>query len=267
MSIFFAFFIQNTDKDKEAAEFLEDDYIELGDNEEYLHSINKSPFLYRLQNRVNRLNDGKLVWACNQRLKEIQMRSIIREIFSYFCFLTMIYLAAYSNINSNAFLQVQHLRNFFLNSKEDFTRISAVNEYWTGLENSFVSSIRAQEWYSGDAPRNLSGFINDKSNRLIGWTMMRQLRIKTDLFSTPISSICKSDYSFSNEEKSSFDLGWINQTRTISNSSSARAFMYRSGDELDTNIDVGEDATYNSGGYVYEYRGPLSDLRIIRSVC
>jgi len=36
------------------------------------------------------------------------------------------------------------------------------------MENSFVENIRAQQWYNKDAPRNLNGFFNDKTNRLIG---------------------------------------------------------------------------------------------------
>ncbi len=46
-----------------------------------------------------------------------------------------------------------------------------------------MSNIRAQQWYNGEPPRNLSGFINDKSNRLIGWATMRQLRVKPGSFS------------------------------------------------------------------------------------
>ncbi|CAF4888098.1 unnamed protein product, partial [Rotaria magnacalcarata] len=58
--------------------------------------------------------------------------------------------------------------------------ISRISEYWNWLESSFVENIRVQEWYNGQPPSNLSGYINDRSNRLIGWATMRQLRIKPD---------------------------------------------------------------------------------------
>ena len=58
-----------------------------------------------------------------------------------------------------------------------------MDQYWNWLEESFVMNIRAQNWYNGEPPRNLSGFINDKTNRLIGWATMRQLRVKPSLFS------------------------------------------------------------------------------------
>ncbi len=114
---------------------------------------------------------------------------------------------------------------FFVNEQ-----ISTINEYWSWLENSFISNLRAQEWYNNDPPRNLSGFINDKSNRLIGWSIMEQTRIAKD--------------------KCSYQPGWMNETSEISNSSIDQAFQYRINEELD-----------DSGGYIYEFRGRLSDLQ------
>ena len=90
---------------------------------------------------------------------------------------------------------------------------------------------------------------------------MRQLRVKVDLCRTQISTYCEYDYSFSNEEQQSFTPRWLKSTSTISNSSINRAFIYRTGDELDTYIYIGKHDTYNSGGYVYEFRGHLSELQ------
>ena len=78
-----------------------------------------------------------------------------------------------------------------------------------------------------------------------------------------IFSKCEDDYSFSNEEKRSFEPEWKshNQTTEVYSSSIQKAFRYQSGDELGSYISVGNHGTYGSGGYVYEYRGRLSDLR------
>jgi hypothetical protein len=64
----------------------------------------------------------------------------------------------------------------------------SINDYWSWLEDNFVKNLRAQRWYNGDEPRNLSGFISDQSSRLMGWSTMRQLRIRSGLF---ISSLCR----------------------------------------------------------------------------
>ncbi|CAF4342078.1 unnamed protein product, partial [Adineta steineri] len=142
--------------------------------------------------------------------------------------------------------------------------INTIDEYWYWLENSFVSNIRAQQWYNGDNPQYLNGFLNDKSNRFIGWATMRQLRIKSDLCADQrVILICEDSYSFSNEETQLFQPGWTNQTveDEVYSSSILNAFNYSTGDELDTYTYVGESGTYRGGGYVYEFRGSLSDMK------
>jgi polycystin 1L2 len=93
---------------------------------------------------------------------------------------------------------------------------------------------------------------------MIGWATMRQLRIKSQLCSIKIlNSTCEYDYSFSNEEKNSFEPGWENETQIRLNSTIEQAFQYKSSDELDTYVYQG----YSGGGYVYEFRGLLADIQ------
>jgi polycystin 1L2 len=137
-----------------------------------------------------------------------------------------------------------------------------INDYWSWLEESFVSNVRAQEWYNGDSPRNLSGFINDKTNRLIGWPIMRQLRVKAQPCSyEKLRSRCLDDYSLLNEEKDSFEPGWKNETNGVYSSSIIESFKYQSNEELDTYVYVGDHGSYSGNGYVYEFRGRLIDLQ------
>lgn len=54
------------------------------------------------------------------------MWSIIREFLTYFIFLTLLYFVTYSNMNQNAFLQVNHFKKFLLNSRQinnDYTQV------------------------------------------------------------------------------------------------------------------------------------------------
>ncbi len=88
--------------------------------------------------------------------------------------------------------------------------------------------------------------------------------LKSDLCSSQlILSICENDYSFSNEEKSSFQPGWLNETTREEEYSSSilKAFEYETSDELDTYVYIGEFERYSGGGYVYQFRGSLSDLQ------
>lgn len=68
---------------------------------------------------AKRLNETALRRARYQRLQEIQMWAILREIFTYAVFLSLLYTVAYSNHNVHSFTQVDHLRKYLLNSKQD----------------------------------------------------------------------------------------------------------------------------------------------------
>ena len=134
------------------------------------------------------------------------------------------------------------------------------------MEKSFVEKIRAQEWYNKDLPLNLSGYVNDKTNRLIGWSRMRQLRIKSNLCEIDKRlrkdlNNCNVDYSWKNEEKRSFSRGWINETNVFVNSSIDQSFVYQSDEKVIGNVINGKHGSYSGGGFVYEYRGRLKDLR------
>ena len=114
------------------------------------------------------------------------------------------------------------------------------------MENSFVLNVRAQEWYNGNSPRNLNGYLNDKSSRLIGWGRMRQLRIESHLCSEQkIREYCFDDYSNGNKDEDSYQPEWKrNETDEEYSSTILKAFQYQ-----------------RRRGYVYEFRGRLSEMK------
>jgi hypothetical protein len=146
LAIFFAFVCRKSNDDQEVNEYLNDNQFDLENDEEYLHSIQvslliymkifdmndiffkkNSLFIYRPPIRANRLNEAEVTWACYQRLQEISMWLILREIFIYLCFLSILCIITYSNRYSNSFLQVNHLQKYFLNSRQinlDYSKVS-----------------------------------------------------------------------------------------------------------------------------------------------
>ncbi|CAF0940715.1 unnamed protein product [Adineta steineri] len=269
LAIFFICFCRNSSNDKETIEYInEDDEFNLSNDEDSLHLPEyQSLFSSSSSKGINRLNKNEIAHARDQRLKEIQMWAIIREFLTCLVFAILVFIITYSNREQNSFLQVNHLRAYFLNQKQttvDYTKINTIDEYWYWLENSFVSNIRAQQWYNGDNPEYLNGFLNDKSNRFIGWATIRQLRVKSELcVEQRVILICEDSYSFFNEETQLFQPGWTNETieDEVYSSSILNAFNYSTSDELDTYTYVGEFGTYSGGGYVYEFRDSLSDLK------
>ena len=143
------------------------------------------------------------------------------------------------------------------------SQIATIDDSWQWLENSFVFTLRAQPWYNDAQPLHLTGFLNDKSNRMIGWATMRQVRASAVKCSVSrIQTVCASDASWLSEEQRSFTPGWLNEsTSPLTNTAINRAFQYQSSDALDTFVTIGNHGTYPGGGYVYDFRGRLSELQ------
>ena len=183
---------------------------------------------------------------------------IVRQFATYVIFLCLICLLTYFNHNPHSSDQVHHQRRYWLNTRQsnlDLRKIQTIPDYWRWLKTSFVPNLRAQPWYNGAPPQFLSGFVNDRSNRLIGWPIIRQRRIRPAVCADQrLQTVCEDDLHGTNEEMRSFEPGWINETHWKSNRSVERAFAYQSKNDW---------RSFGNGkrGYMYEFRGRQNDLR------
>ena len=267
LTIILLFFCRNRTDEKEEKEYIDEIDLEFDENQQ--ENIDSSLVTSLSTKQVNRLEKNEIDYAREQRLKEVRMWSILREFGICLLFLFLILSMTYANREENSYFQVAHFRNFFFDSetKFDYRRIFTIDDYWKWLQNSFVENVRAQNWYNDDLPKYLNGYLNDKTNRLIGWATMRQLRIKSELCSDQrLIRTCRKSYNYFNEEKESFYPGWkVNKTTDDEeeeySSSIIKSFQYSDSDDLDTYVYVGEHATYSGNGYVYEFRGSLSQLK------
>ena len=175
LAIFFTFFFRNRTNDEE---FLDANPIELKSDKKYLHST--LPSAHQLRLYADRLTKKQLAYVRLERMRDVHMWSILSEVFSYICFFIVLCLIVYPNRNENGFHQVRHLRKLF-SFEEKLSKVSTTDQYWNWLENDFTGNIRAKKWYNSDIPKNLTGFIDDKTNRLIGWAKMRQLKVDSRL--------------------------------------------------------------------------------------
>ena len=75
-------------------------------------------FTYRPRVHIDRLNEAEVGAARQFRLKEIQMWKSLHEICLYLCFLILLSMMVYSNPQNHSFNQVQHLRKYFLNTRQ-----------------------------------------------------------------------------------------------------------------------------------------------------
>jgi hypothetical protein len=129
-----------------------------------------------------------------------QKWKFLSELLSYTIFVSVLYVVSYSNHNSDAQRQVQHLRQLLLNSRNftnNFTEVGRVfifeerereilliqiikiNDYWKWLDESFVDNIFVGNWYNGEPNNDSQGYLRDQTSLLIGWATMRQLRVRS----------------------------------------------------------------------------------------
>jgi hypothetical protein len=87
--------------------------------------------IYRSSRAIDRLSAGELSYARQQRFKEIEMWSIIKEFMFYAVFFTLICLITLSNRGTHQFYQVNHLRHYFLNTRQ-------INQDYTKVNRSFI---------------------------------------------------------------------------------------------------------------------------------
>ena len=144
-TIVFEFFVHRTNNDEQVDGYNDDPLI-LSTDQKYLYSLevctslflffinhsklcfqNERRFIHRSCPRANRLDKAELFRARDKRVKELKIRSILSEMFTYSCFLWVLYVISYSNRDTNAFRQVNHLRNFLLNADDssyDYRKVS-----------------------------------------------------------------------------------------------------------------------------------------------
>ncbi|CAF4171036.1 unnamed protein product [Rotaria sp. Silwood2] len=105
----------------------------------------------------------------------------------------------------------------------------------------------------------LNTFANILNNAVFGfYAHENTCRIKSSI--RGLIKHCYDDYGASIEEKGSFSPGWTTNTTQNYSTLINRAFIYQTSKQLDTYIYIGDHGTYRSGGYVYEFRGSLSEM-------
>ena len=51
---------------------------------------------------------------------------------------------------------------------------------------TLIPNVRVQNWYNGDPPYGLRGYLDDRVNRIIGYALVRQVREKVGNCHSPL---------------------------------------------------------------------------------
>lgn len=108
---------------------------------------------------------------------EAAMTSIVKEIISYGLFILNIYFISYGNRDPMSWTLKNLMEESFI-TNPGFHEIVTSNDLWNWIHNTAVPGLRAQSFYNGMPAYGLRGFMGDKTNRIMGYGVLRQVRIK-----------------------------------------------------------------------------------------
>ncbi|RWS31890.1 polycystic kidney disease protein 1-like protein 2-like protein [Leptotrombidium deliense] len=197
--------------------------LELAPDEEWLHSLasftptkrGKRSKFYRPPN-LTAMEKAKL-----ERLKELKMSAVLKEIWSYLVFLWILIVLSYGNRDPNAFFMKDTLHSAFIegsNSEVSYSSVRTTDDLWQWINATLIPELRIGRWYNGYQAYGLRGFLNDKVNRMMGYAVLRQVRIKentcktakkaADKLLTPEENKCRSFAKVMNEDRKSYGKSW-----------------------------------------------------------
>ena len=111
------------------------------------------------------------------RIQEVEMWSVVKELIAYAFFIMIVYFISYGNRDIMSYkLQAQMSHAFIF--EPGFDQIVTSNDWWDWCHKTAVDGLRAQSFYNGMPPYGLRGFIGDKTNRILGYGVLRQVRVK-----------------------------------------------------------------------------------------
>ena len=207
-----------------------------------------------------------------QRLKEIEMGVIVREIISYTFFLWILFVLSFDNRDPNAFYLQKNLENAFIKMGDntgftrwlDFSRVSNTSAFWYWSRNVILQELRAQTWYNGKTQAyGLKGFLDDRVNRIMGLATMRQVRSRPNTCTihagmrSEINS-CQGYTSLVSEDNVNYCANWTQHGSRVD--CDRKEYRYSSSGELKNLPTVAKQDVYGGGGYVFELVGSQPDL-------
>ena len=127
--------------------------------------------------RIDPIDEDHLEQIRAARRREVEMWSVVKELVVYTVFIILIYIVSYGNRDPNSYRFQELMQNNFI-LRPGFDRIRTSNDWWQWAHTTVVDQLRAQSYYNGHPPYGLRGYIGDKTNRILGHAVLRQIRVK-----------------------------------------------------------------------------------------
>ncbi|XP_076032915.1 polycystin-1-like [Oratosquilla oratoria] len=242
----------------------------LHNDEEWSHRQPRDPKAAKVHDIIGVDAENPSIAVLRTRLrKEREMGFVIKEIFAYVLFLSLLFILAGQNTNHNSFLLQSHLANTFIKKGDlvfDFSeRVITADYFWYWARNVILQEIRAQRWYNGKPPYGLRGYLDDRNNRILGYAVLRQVRTKKRgvcRVEKPMDTViksCSGNRGAYYEDTRDYCFGW-KQKHKGKGACNWDEFKYKSPDETKAFPMEGKLGWYSGGGYMFRLKGSQKSL-------
>ncbi|OQR78168.1 polycystic kidney disease protein 1 2-like [Tropilaelaps mercedesae] len=204
-----------------------------------------------------------------ERMRELRMSAILREIFSYLLFLWLLTVLSYGNRDPNAYWMQMNLKNEFIKNP-NFMELSSTDAFYKYIRETVVPQVKVGDWYNGQQPFGLRGFINDRVNRIMGYAVMRQIRAKpnsckVEKLMRNVVSQCRGQSSLIKEDKKHYHPKWIvmpaNHSILLDPANlTNEEWRHKKAKELHGLPFWGKLDVYGGGGYIMRLRGTKENI-------
>jgi hypothetical protein len=158
------------------------------------------------------IDSNEMAQARTQRLREIKMGDIIREIFIYIFFTIVLLFLSYQSRDTNSYGLYRDTKNLFIT--EDFHDVKSIETWWDYCDNALLKGLYAQKWYNN---KNLTWreklTIGSRASMRVGAPRIRQLRIKEDSCRVHrrvkhLITHCRDDYNWFDDDTKDYTERW-----------------------------------------------------------
>jgi hypothetical protein len=158
------------------------------------------------------IDSNEMARVREQRLREIKMGEIIREIVIYTFFTIVLLFLSYQSRDTNSYGLYRDTKNLFIT--EDFHGVASIGKWWDYSDNVLLKGLYAQTWYNG---KNLTWreklTTGSRVSMRVGAPRIRQLRVKENSCRVHrrikhVISHCRDDYNWLDDDTKDYTPRW-----------------------------------------------------------
>ena len=158
------------------------------------------------------IDSSEMLRAREQRLREIKMGEIIREIVVYIFFTVILLFLSYQARDTNSYGLYRDTKNLFIT--DDFHDVSSLGTWWNYCDNVLLTGLYAQPWYN---QKNLTWreklTTGSRVSMRVGAPRIRQLRVKENSCRVHrrvkhVIKHCRDDYNWIDDDTKDYSPRW-----------------------------------------------------------